>query len=169
MKLPNYEANHVQTPNGVRSQVTYAPSFLATSNQDARPTKARIAFVAQNCDTLADLLEHHIPDKHHLQSTWFEASANECGTVGCALGWAARMHIIPGLQHRRHEIMEAAIVPCVNGRVSTWHDAGRAFFGENVWANVFRNGWISKKEVIRRLRRIAEDLRTGRDRLTPVL
>lgn len=50
-----------------------------------------------NCKALADYLET-VPDKNFDMDTWLQVKNSSCGTVGCALGWAALGNIIPGLQ-----------------------------------------------------------------------
>lgn len=129
-----------------------------------------------NCAILADLLES-LPDNKVRMNRW-AATRNECGTVGCALGWAAMSGQFPGLEwgvcrwgdfsdspewattlKQAEEFLkddEGEAVPIVFGGKSDWQSAGEEYFGEKTLCKVFLKSKSRKPTVIKRLRNLAE-------------
>lgn len=130
-------------------------------------TKARRLWQADNCDTLADFMDA-LPNEKHKQEVFCQVSSEtECGTAGCAMGWAAMSGLFDGLQYgverdSRGQPLSLTF-PVVNGaRGHNWLGAGDMFFGE--WASrhrVFARSVLSKNEVVLRLRQCANTLRSA--------
>lgn len=165
-KLPNYAKNEYTVDGKVYSHPTKADSRLLYDLPDWSPDRS--VFLADNCEKLADLLEHHIPRKLHDQETWAERVGDDgkpmCGTSACALGWAVMMHIIPGLQHRIETYRDAHrvhhdVIPTINGQESSWPGAGGLFFGDEAFNEVFFNTEAPLSEVVLGLRAEATRLR----------
>lgn len=125
----------------------------------------------KNRELLADFLDNDMNDKQFNMGTWARPADNPCGTVGCALGWAAMSGMIPGLgwnynpddMHKRPAYRD--IVPIVGGKVQDWDDVGAAFFGETTHHNVFIGDPVdNNQDPLRSGRRvIAAMLRTVKD------
>lgn len=100
----------------------------------------------QNRMKLADIIEFRLTDKQFDMGTYAEET--NCGTVGCALGWAALSGEIEGLgwAGSRHNIF-----PVVEGKEVYWWQAGQQFFGTRTFDRVFINNRLidsnSRKKV----------------------
>lgn len=144
----------------------YSPITFASARNLFGDDWDRARFYADNCETLANFLESK-PDEAHNQSVWTRPDDEApCGTVGCALGWAAMSQIIDGLQYA---LMSSAcatddifarrqFVPTINGREAGWDEAGRAFFGQRVLNQVFLSTTLDKQQTIDTLRAEARRL-----------
>lgn len=137
-----------------------------------RPTsrRERLRYWANNARKLANFMEKY--NIKHQQDTYGEGNPKyPCQTAACALGTAAVYNLVPGLQYgfnrydmsaladmieageaeaAKHEILELEVV--VNGKLSDWSTAGKYFFGEEIYLDVFTDASLSKEKVIRELR-----------------
>lgn len=141
------------------SPVTYAPEGMFERREDD-PVKLR--WYATNCDKLATFMASLQPGRHD-QGTWVSqsssrAAANECGTAACALGWAAFSQIIPGLQYTFAPYNKKSLLPTVDGEQVYW-GCGKKFFGEDVQLGIFNDGYLTKEQVIKKLRAQAKEYR----------
>lgn len=121
-----------------------------------KTTAAKLAFYADNCDKLADLITELRPRQLKMRTWWKKP---ECGTVGCALGWAVISGRFPGLQYR-FEPELYGIEPVVNGMSVDFEDAAEDYFGYEAFSEIFvhdyfTNGNGTKSEVIKALRKQA--------------
>lgn len=124
--------------------VTYTPKSLLNPDNYS---KERYKFLSNNCVALAKLLEERVPIDAHNQGHWMDNDDHSsCGTTGCALGWAACSHIIPGLQH--DEIFGGtAFRPKINGKTVDWYEAGPKFFGQHAWAYIFTGAGAGRSRI----------------------
>lgn len=122
---------------------------------------------ANNCDKLANLLEL-IPDEQHDQANWI-VKAPECGTVCCAMGWAAQSRQFEGLKpcnavgkcertvkNFGRISVKFSIGVTLNGQRMDFENAGAMLFGREVVRDVFMRIDASKKKTIKYLREYAE-------------
>lgn len=153
----------------------------------------------ENCGKLADFLEQKFSGSDNFQmhnwvyqptdakslSKWERGgvSSNECGTVCCALGWAAMSgqfedqglsyavrgfldlhkpltdedYVIARTTHEETQLLRNGYTPeaTVDGKIVEWADAGIKLFGEHATANIFYHGGILGREAVRRLREVA--------------
>lgn len=127
-------------------------------------TKERFSFTdyRKHAALLADKIES-LPKERHRQNTWANIPEdNECGTTGCALGIAAMSHIIPGLQFKAESSCTYKFVaPTIDGEATSWDEAGKVFFGNQVLWDIFQVSHLTREQVIHELRRFAD---TGRTR-----
>jgi hypothetical protein len=148
---------------------TYANEKLINPNNDSWE---RLQFLSNNCVALAQLLEERVPAGAHDQGTWASPSNNSCGTTGCALGWAAMSHLVPGLQYDYLDWGPAGNVaflrPKVNGKLVDWPDAGKRFFGRRAFNNVFTGVGVQRsrvgtiKALYKEAERLCEDARAAK-------
>lgn len=105
----------------------------------------------KNCLKLADVLEA-IPEDRFDMAEWGRES--ECGTTACALGWAVLSNAFPGLSAIRLRCYGGGIclAPAIDAVETSWGNAGRRYFGYDVWENVFLGGAAKREEVIEQLR-----------------
>jgi hypothetical protein len=99
--------------------------------------------------------------RQHEQSTY----VNECGTAGCAMGWAAMSNEFAGLQYCQQVTRfghRMYYEPVVNGRISDWTDAGQMFFGPEIEHGIFSRVNLGREAIIEELRRSAARMRDGR-------
>lgn len=137
----------------------------------------------ENCAKLADLLET-VPAKQFDMSLWASfdpdsqpEAGHSCGTVGCAMGWAAvsgqfqDQGLSYGLQFddsegqtrwalTRHEVnkgyKDGYEPECIfKGELIDFDDAGLEVFGEQAVNDVFLCIKITQKEAVTRLRLLA--------------
>lgn len=125
------------------------------------PARSNKLFAA-NCRALADFLETTVNSSFN-NASWFE-DLHQCGTTGCSLGIAAMSHIIPGLQFvyidnngNVSDAITTSIVPTINGKRSTWIDAGTYFFGREAVDRVFLKEYLTKGTAVKRLRDVASE------------
>lgn len=115
----------------------------------------RLLFLSENCRKLADFL-CTVPDSDHNQHSWvYESEHSTCGTVGCAMGWAALSHVIPGLQYLKQG---GAYRPAINGKASDWVRAPISFFGTRAMEKIFQDIFAGRIKTINRLYRESERL-----------
>lgn len=94
----------------------------------------------------------------------YSGSQRQCGTIGCALGWAAMSGEIPGLGWSSLTgDADHSVFPVVNRERSSWSNAGEEVFGwraDNVFQMCDRviYSQSSKGQVISRLQEIADGL-----------
>lgn len=127
----------------------------------------------ENCARLADILKD-VPKRAFHMGTWAHATEDErnhCGTVGCAMGWAAMSGRIPRLQYAAFNIHDTGryyftaladvakadyLEPVLDGKSSSWASAGYELFGGDTYDYVFIGKYRRKGDVIRALRRLAK-------------
>lgn len=108
----------------------------------------------KNRRALADIIEHRLADKQFNMAKY----ANDCGTVGCALGVAALCGEIEGLGWNKHPT--GGLHPVANKQALDWHEAAKVFFGTTTGRDVFMGDALKnrlragRKEVADALRKI---------------
>lgn len=121
-----------------------------------------------NRAALADLIEFGLTDAQFYMRSWTNnGDPTECGTTGCALGWAAMSRIIPGLGYKKLGGLFNTPLVCNNDGTEPsqpgWAEAGQVVFGKEAYRDVFVNGdymyntecgRISRKMIADHLRRI---------------
>lgn len=123
---------------------------------------------SNNAAKLADVLRD-LPDEQHNQSLW-GMQGHSCGTVGCAMGWAAmsRQFLDQGLDFKfsdKDPLMaalrsvynaEKGLTFIYKGKENNLSAAIHDLFGPEIRADVFLNTYRSKQATIDRLMRYAE-------------
>ena len=126
----------------------------------------------ENCRILATEILPGVPDSAFNMSTWARPARNECGTIGCAMGWAAMSGRIDGLgwcapdggfSGWAKDLSELTDFHCINPairhrrqwKVAGWGEAAVEMFGRDAWQQVFTHGFLTKSEVIARLLKLA--------------
>lgn len=92
-------------------------------------SKERYKFLSDNCIKLAEFLET-LPDSQHDQRVW--ATKSHCGTVGCALGWAAQIGMLEDLELENGPWN-------LKHPAAGWMHAGNAYFGNQATNEIFLN------------------------------
>lgn len=154
----DFNLRHGDPLKGATVPITKAPH----GTLGLRNTPKRRAFLAANCDALADLLKR-LPDENHDQGSFGFTSDHPCGTVACGMGWAALSHAFPGLQYRFETPDEPTfdgIRPIVNGKNVAWYEAGSKYFGAETFHYTFMDTSLSKAQLINRLIKHANDYRS---------
>ena len=131
-----------------------------------------------NLRKLASVLRS-VPTSHHDQGGWVGSEPkNECGTTGCALGWAAMSGQFEGLDWAiplvqkdfgpplswatTSEEAKLALlrghnaVPVLNGERTGWDGMGIRLFGSLAYHEVFMNLNASKSATIKGLLKAAK-------------
>lgn len=137
----------------------------------------------RNCGKLADLIETSIPENRFYMGTWCEYD-HECGTTGCALGWAAMSGQFEGLGVKYHRFNyetgktreatdckglrnlvrlsenkydELDADPTLNGKSVGWNVVGEKYFGKFTYDYLFTGPGTSfnKAQVVEHLRTLA--------------
>jgi hypothetical protein len=140
----------------------FAPYTYVDENLlEMADTRKRRNFVARNCEKLADFLENEITDNMHAQETWYALNGtSQCGTTGCALGWAAMSGLFPGMDYAMPSARE--VVPIINGEIKHFDDFGAQFFGDGAYGQVFYDTDMNRQETVQALRDLAANHRKTR-------
>ena len=92
--------------------------------------------IIENHKKLIKILEG-VKQKNHNQRTWAltEDEKNPaCTTTACALGWAVLSNEFEGLQSATSGRSWA---PVIEGKINGWDVAGRIYFGDDTYRQVF--------------------------------